>query len=167
MDEILSRTSVREYLPDPVDPIKVEAMLRAAMQAPSAMNQQCWEFITVDDRPLLDSLSKVSPYAGMVSKAPLAFVVLGNKDIMKVPMMWEQDLGACVQNLMLEGVTQGVGTVWIGIAPLQDRMDAISEIFRLPDNMTPFCIVAAGYPMDTPVPKPSRYDPAKVHRNGF
>ncbi len=167
MDEILSRISVRDYLPDPVDPSKVEAMLRAAMQAPSAMNQQCWEFIVVDDRELLDALSEVSPYSKMVAKAPLAFVLMGNRDVMVVPQMWEQDLGACVQNLMLEGVTQGVGTVWIGISPIKDRMDAISDLFDLPENMVPFCIVAAGYPKETPVPKPSRYDPAKVHHNSF
>ncbi len=167
MDEILNRISVRDYLPDPVDPEKVEAMLRAAMQAPSAMNQQCWEFIVVDDPMILRELSDVSPYSKMVAKAPLAFVALGNKALMKVPQMWEQDMGACIENLMLEGVSQGVGTVWIGISPIQDRMDAISRMFDLPKDLIPFCIVAAGYPKEEPVPKASRFDPAKVHHNGY
>ncbi len=167
MDEILSRISVRDYLPDPVDPSKIDAMLRAAMQAPSAQNQQCWEFIVVDDRGLLDSLSDVSPYSKMIAGAPLAFIVLGNTERMKVPHMWEQDLGACVQNLMLEGVTQGVGTVWIGIAPVQERMDSICRLFDLPDNLRPFCLISAGYPKETPVPKPSRYDPSRIHHNSY
>ncbi len=167
MDEIFTRISVRDYRPDPVEPDKVELILRAAMQAPSARNQQAWEFVVVDDRGLIEGLSTASPYAGPVGRAPMAVVVMGDRDRMTVPQMWEQDLGACTQNLMLEARHLGLGTVWIGIAPVQDRMDRISDLLGLPDNMVPFCIVAVGYPREEPVPHASRYDPSRVHRNGF
>ena len=92
MNELFNRVSVRDYMDARVEPDKVDLMLKAAMHAPSAMNQQEWEFIVVDDKDTIRALSKVSPYGGPVAKAPLAIVVLGNRDNMKVPQMWEQDL---------------------------------------------------------------------------
>ena len=108
-----------------------------------------------------------SPYGGPVSKAPMAVVFLGDESRMTVPMMWEQDMGACVENFMVAATSIGLGTVWIGIAPLQDRMDAISDLLSVPEGFKPFCIVAIGHPKEPLAPKPVRYDPARIHRNSF
>ncbi len=167
MNELFNRVSVRDFMEGRVEPDKVDLMLKAAMYAPSAKNQRAWEFIVVDDRDLIQQLSKVSPYAGPVGRAPMAIVILGNRDNMTVPQMWEQDLGACTENLMLAATSVGVGTVWIGIAPVRERMNAISDIFDLTENLMPFAIVAVGYPKETPVPHKDRYDRNKVHHNGY
>ena len=50
MNEIFRRISVRKYTDEPVEPEKIEQILRAAMAAPSAGNQQPWEFNVVRDR---------------------------------------------------------------------------------------------------------------------
>lgn len=47
MNNLFTRVSIRKYQPTPVEPEKLEAILRAAMQAPSAANQQPWEFYVV------------------------------------------------------------------------------------------------------------------------
>ena len=101
MNELFTRVSVRDFIPGKVEKDKVDRILEAAMNAPSARNQQAWEFIVVDDPDYIRELSKVTPYAGPVGKAPLAIVVLGNRDLMSAPQFWEQDLGACTENLML------------------------------------------------------------------
>lgn len=167
MNELFNRVSVREFMDARVESDKVDLILKSAMAAPSAMNQQAWEFIVVDDRSLLDRLAKVSPYAGPVAKAPMAIVVMGNRDRMKVPQMWEQDLGACTENLMLGATSVGLGSVWIGIAPVRERMNAIADMFDLTENLMPFAIVAIGYPISKPVPHDDRFDRNKVHYNGY
>lgn len=50
MNSIYHRVSIRKYQDKPVEPEKIEAILKAAMQAPSAANQQPWEFYVVTDK---------------------------------------------------------------------------------------------------------------------
>ena len=79
-ENIMSRTSVRSYTDMPVEPEKVEMMLRAGMAAPSACNKQPWHFVVINDREILDQIPQFSPYASMVKQAPLAIVVCGCLD---------------------------------------------------------------------------------------
>ena len=72
MNSIFHRISVRKYQDRPVEKEKIEKILRAAMQAPSATNQQPWEFYVVTDKKKLEALSQVHPYAGMTKDAPAA-----------------------------------------------------------------------------------------------
>ena len=74
MNEIFHRTSIRKYLSKPVEDEKIEKLLQAAMAAPSAGNQQPWEFYVVKDKATLKKLSKTSPYATCCAFAPVAFV---------------------------------------------------------------------------------------------
>lgn len=167
MNILFERRSVRDFTGEKVEKGVTEYVLKAAMNAPSAMNQQAWEFLVVDDRNMLNELAKVSPYAGPVSKAPLAVVVLGNRDRMKVAQMWEQDLGACTENLLLGATSAGLGAVWIGIAPIRDRMNAITDLFDLDENLLPFAIVAMGHPKEKTEPHQDRFDPSRIHYNGY
>ena len=157
MNELFTRVSVRDFIPGKVEKDKVDRILEAAMNAP----------IVVDDPDYIRELSKVTPYAGPVGKAPLAIVVLGNRDLMTAPQFWEQDLGACTENLMLSATSLGLGSVWIGVAPVRERMNAISDIFDLTENLMPFCIVAVGYPKEKPEPHKDRFKPERIHHNGY
>ena len=74
MNEIFHRISVRKYEDTPVEPDKIEQLLRAAMAAPSAFNQQPWEFYVVTNRALIEQLSTVTPYAGCAKNAPVVIV---------------------------------------------------------------------------------------------
>ena len=162
-----NRRSVRSYTGDPVPEDLVEQVLQAGLMSASGKAIRPWEFIVVDDPDYIRELSKVTPYAGPVGKAPLAIVVLGNRDLMTAPQFWEQDLGACTENLMLSATSLGLGSVWIGIAPVRERMNAISDLFDLTENMMPFCIVAVGYPKERPQPHTDRNKPERVHYNGY
>lgn len=167
MNILFERRSVRDFTDEKIEKGVTEYVLKAAMNAPSAMNQQAWEFLVVDDRNMLNELAKVSPYAGPVSKAPLAVVVLGNRDRMKVAQMWEQDLGACTENLLLGATSAGLGAVWIGSAPIRDRMNAITDLFDLDENLLPFAIVAMGHPKERTEPHQDRFDPSRIHYNEY
>lgn len=71
MNEIFQRTSIRRFHPRPVETGKITLLLRAAMAAPSAGNQQPWEFYTVTQKETLEKLSACSPYAACLGMAPL------------------------------------------------------------------------------------------------
>lgn len=163
MDVIFNRRSIRRYKQEPVEQEKIEKLLRAAMQAPSAANQQPWEFIVVQEKDTLERLSKISSYAKMAADAPLAIVLLGNEDRMRLQLHWEQDLAAAAQNILLEAAHLGLGGVWLGVAPMEDRMGLISEMFELKDKVKPFCVIPIGYPDNQEHKFIDRFDPEKVH----
>ena len=167
MNTIFTRRSVRKYLDKKIETENIERKLRAAMQAPSATNQQPWEFIVVDERETIDKLAEFSPYAKMLPGAPLAFVVL-EKQGMKAPLFTEQDLGAAVQNLMLQAVEDGLGTVWMGVGRGTERETFLTEMFTLPETVKPFAVLAVGYPQDENANKfTDRYDAERVHWNKY
>ena len=162
MDEIFKRRSIRKYLDRPVEEEKTEKLLRAAMQAPTSGNQRPWEFLVVRDKEALMQLSLTSPFSMAVAKAPLAIVMLGNRDLFRYPEDWEKDLGAATQNLLLEAVSLDLGAVWIGVAPLTECMDNVRSVCALPANIDPFAIVSVGYPVEEKPPI-DRFEPGRVH----
>ena len=145
MNSIFVRRSIREFLDKPVENEKIEQILRAGMQAPSAKNQQAWEFIVVTSQEDKEKVSKMSPFSKLAAKAAVLIILLGNKDKMTVPDKWQQDMGACTQNMLLQIVKEGLGGVWLGVHPTQERIDSLKDIFGLPDNIMPFAVVCFGY----------------------
>ena len=161
MSSIFTRISVRKYEDRHVEPEKITAMLRAAMQAPSATNQQPWEFYVITDKRTLEELSKVSPYAGMTKDAPAAIVSAYRKDCRR-PEYAQIDLSIAMENLWLETAELGLGGVWLGIAPNEERMEKVEEIVRMPDTLRAFAVFPFGYPAESR-PQQDRFDPERIH----
>lgn len=163
MNAIYTRRSVRSFLEKDIEQEKVEKLLRAAMQAPSAWGQAASEFIVVQNREVLGELAKFSPYSGSLTKAPLGIIVLGNLDKMKMPEYIQQDLGAATQNILLEAVELELGGVWYGTMPEEEYMTHVRNMFELPENLVPYSIVGVGYPKrDNANTFVDRYDESKV-----
>ncbi|MDO6353913.1 nitroreductase family protein [Caloramator sp. CAR-1] len=164
MHEIFKRRSIRKYLDKPVAKEDIDDLLRAAMAAPSAGNEQPWEFIVVDDKNVLKRIADVHPYAKMLYEAPVAIVVCGDLNKEKYKGFWVQDCSAATQNILLEATDKGLGTVWIGVYPDDTRVKDISNIFGIPSNVIPLSIVAVGYPAQE-MQEVDRFDPQKIHYN--
>ncbi len=164
MNSIFTRRSIRQFTDKAVESEKVTSLLKAAMQAPSAANQQPWEFLVATDRADIDKLAEVSPYAKPLNTATLAVIVLGDEERFKVPGMWEQDLGAATQNLLLQAVELDLGAVWLGIWPIEERAQFIREQFGIPSTVRPYGVLAIGYPAEGQQNKfVDRYDESRVH----
>lgn len=164
---ILSRVSVRRYVDKPVSPEQVSAILHAAMSAPSGVNRQPWEFIVVDDPELLRQLADKLPYAKMTAHAPIAIIVCGNKDRFldgADNVLWEQDLSAASENILLSAHAIGLGGVWTCIYPHEERMVPVRTILNLPDNLIPFNLIPVGYPERENAPM-DKWHPERVHQN--
>ena len=160
MSLVMKRKSIRQYKDKQVGKEVIEKLLTSAMQAPSANNQQPWEYVVVQERETLDKLSKVSRGAWMLSQAPLCITVIMKQDG-KSPMMAPQDCAASVQNILLEAVNQGLGAVWIGVYPIEERTSQVNEILGIKEH-TAFANIAIGYPKDE-YEISKRYDPKRVH----
>jgi nitroreductase len=161
MNSLYHRVSIRKYQDKAVEPEKIESMLKAAMQSPSACNQQPWEFYVVTDKERLKKLSEASPYAKMTANAPAAIVIAYREDIV-APMMAVQDASIATTQLWLECDNQGLGGVWLGIAPLEDRMKATAEAVGMPPEHKAFAIFPFGYPAEERNQQ-DRFDQSKVH----
>lgn len=162
MNAIFTRRSIRSYTREPVSDGDIDLMLRALMQAPSAGNQQPWEVIVVRDTNKLEKLSGVSPYAEMTADAAVAFVIIANEAGLKYPRFWQQELGAATQNLLLQAAELGLGAVWLGVAPDEERMAYITELFQLPEHLQPFSVVPVGH-SDKKNEWVDRFHMTKVH----
>lgn len=145
---IFTRRSIRRFEDRPVEAEKLDRILKAGMQAPSAHNLQPWEFLVVTEQEKREALSKMSPWAGMVAKAPVAIVVVGyqkNSDMLKY---LPQDLGACTQNILLQIAEEGLGGCWMGFYPDEERVNNVRQCFNMPDDRIPFSVIALGYSQD-------------------
>ena len=163
MNAIFHRVSIRKYKEQEVEQEKVEQMLRAAMAAPSACNQQPWEYYVVTNKNKIEALSKTSPYTGCAKHAPLVFVACYRKEEgIIAPSYQEIDLSASVENLLLEADELGLGAVWMGIAPGIERMEAVRKVLDLPERLNAFAWIPCGYPAESR-PQQDRYEEKRVH----
>ena len=122
LDFICKRRSVRRFQKNPVPDEILEALMKAAMAAPSGNNAQPWEFVIVRDPKIKEELSRVHSWVNMAAEAPAAVVVLGNKS----SEWWQDDCAAATENLLLAAANLGLGTVWCGIK--EDQARAVRKI---------------------------------------
>lgn len=172
IEAIKNRKSVRKFQDRKVEPEKVENILRAAMQAPSGMNGQPWEFVVVDDADILEKMKKFSMGAHALKAAPMAIVVLKKKiikrELMGLSFLSAQDMGACTENLWLQAVEEGLGASWMGVTPDSKSEAMLSELLNLPKDVKAFAVMAIGYPAeDVDMATEMRYDEKRVHYNKY
>lgn len=167
INAILNRRSIRKYQDRAVEPEKLETLLKAAMYAPSAMNEQPWRFLVLDDRTLFPKILKVHPYASMLKTAPLAILLCGDMDLDKTSGNWVLSCSCAAENILLAAYALELGAVWVGVYPEKDRIKAFAELFNLPINIIPFALIGVGYP-DAQIPKqPERFKPERVSLNSW
>lgn len=166
MDSIFSRRSIRKYLPKPVTYNLIENILKAGMNAPSAGDEQPWHFIIINKHGLLQNISEIHPYAKMLKDAPVAILVCGDLNVLKVKDLWIQDCSAASENMLLAAHDLGLGAVWIGVYPAQNLVKEVRNIINIPQHIVPFSIIGMGYPAEEKAGR-LRYDKAKVHNNSW
>lgn len=162
--EILSRRSVRKYTDAPVDDAMIQTALEAAMAAPSARHCDPWHFIVVKEQAGRDALADALPYGQMLRGAAAGIIACGdiNQAHRSELSYLLQDVSAAIENLLLALSAQGLGAVWLGIHPNDDRIEAVKKAFNLPENIIPVSAIALGHPAEFPEAR-TRFDASKVH----
>jgi nitroreductase len=161
---IRTRRSIRTFSDQPVAEALIEQLLAAAMQAPSARNQQPWHFIVIDDRTTLAAIPEFMPNASMAARAPLGILVCGDVALEKSPGYWVVDCAAATQNMLLAAHALGLGAVWTGVYPRQPRIEGLRQLLGLPENVMAHSLVIVGHPAEQPPPQ-DRYRSDRVRRN--
>lgn len=162
MSIIFKRHSVRKFTDEKVQDEIIENLLKAGMQAPSAGNQQAWEFIVVSKAEDKLAISRMHEFAKPAEKASHLIITLGNLNRTRFHRMIDQDLGACNENILLQATQEGLGAVWLGFHPIEDRTLKLKEYLNIPDYCIPFSVICVGYPAAEGDVK-LRYDESRVH----
>lgn len=165
LEAIFTRRSVRDFTNQPVDAETVKTLLRAAMSAPSAGNQQPWHFVVIEDKTILEGVTKFHPYSAMLPHTPLAILVCGDTSRERHKGYWVQDCSAATQNILLAARDLGLGAVWLGFYPVQDRVDGMKALLGIDDDaVIPMALIAIGHTEVKQMPV-DRYDESRVRRN--
>lgn len=167
LEALQTRRSVRKYEKREVSDEVVQHLLSAAMNAPSAANQQPWEFIVITDRVMLETIPLFSPFAGMVAHAPLGILICGDTRNLAAPGFWVQDCAAATQNLLIAAHALGLGAVWTGVYAMNltdGRVTGFIKHCQLPEGVVPLAFVIIGYPAEAPLQQ-NRYTSRKIHAN--
>lgn len=161
---ILARRSIRKYTSQLISEKDVTSMLEAAMAAPSSSNRKPWHFIVVTNRKTLDGLAKVHPHAKMLLDAPLCIAVCGDNTISR--HSWVQDCSAATENLLLAASALGLGAVWLGVHPGEERVNPIRRILKIPKTIVPLNLISIGHPAEEKEPR-TQYDELRVHHENW
>jgi nitroreductase len=115
IEAIRTRRSIRRYTREPVPDDVIAEILKAAMSAPSAGNQQPWQFVIITDRGLCEEIPTFHPYAQMVREAPVAILVCGDLRLESYKGYWQD----CPRRRRIScwPPTPRVGAVWWASIP--------------------------------------------------
>jgi nitroreductase len=167
---IMQRKSVRSYQDKPVQAEDLEKILRAGMAAPSAVNQQLWEFIVINRQDVLRKLGEELPYAKMLIHAHAAIVVCGNLnktfDHNPQSTYWIMDCSAATENILLAVEALGLGAVWTAVYPDARRVESVRRILNLPQTVVPLNAIPIGYPERDEQPK-DKWNKDALHWNNW
>jgi nitroreductase len=162
---MMKRRSVRSWEDKAVPDEIATKILAAAMQAPSARNQQAWQFIVLTDRKVLEEVSKTAPGAKPAERAPLGIIVCGDMSLETATAgYWIQDCAAASMSILIAAYSLGLAGVWTAGYPNMDRANGLAKAVGLPDNVIPLSMILLGYSENRPAPE-DRYKQERVHYN--
>ncbi len=156
LELIYRRRSIRRFARGGLEPETITELLRAAMAAPSAKNEQPWEFIVVTDREALEEMRERHPSGFLAAQCAALFVLFGPAD----RILLDQDLAAATENLLLAAAGLGLGACWLGMRA--ERQPPVKEYLGIPEDMRVVSMVAVGQPAEDKEPR-TNYDESKVH----
>ncbi|MCG8526216.1 MAG: nitroreductase family protein [Opitutales bacterium] len=157
-----TRRSIRKYEEKPVSDDTLEKILKAAMDAPSAFDEQPWHFLVIREQERLKQIPQHHNHSDLVADAAAAILVCTDTTLHKMPEFWIQDCSAASQNILTAAHDLNLGAVWIGVYPTEANVNSLRVHLELPDNIIPFALIALGYP-DEPYPEKENYKSERVH----
>ena len=156
---ILKRRSIRAYTAAPAADIQVQALLQAAMAAPSANDVRPWAFVVVRDPARRRALAETHPWSQMCAEAPAVIVVLGDP---QASDHWIEDCSAATENLLLTAAWLDLGAVWVAVYPHTEREAHVRHALLIPDRLRVLCLLPVGHPAEQKPPR-TRFEASKVH----
>jgi nitroreductase len=164
LEAIFTRRSVRNYTGQELNDEQIHTLLDAAMCAPSAGNAQPWHFVVIRDKSILEEIPKFHQHAKMAKNASAAIVVCGDPSLEKYQGRWALDCSAATQNILIAANAIGLGAVWVGLYPVDERMAGMAKLLNIPEPAIPFSLIPVGYPVSK-AEKADRFKSERLHVN--
>lgn len=164
MEAILTRRSIRKYTDEEIPDSVLKKLITAGCSAPSAGNQQPWQFIIIDQQEIMNKIPSFHPNAKMITKADKALLVCGDLKLEKMKGYWTLDCSAATQNILMAARAEKLGACWLGIYPREERISKMRELLDIPSHVVPFSLISLGYP-DEESHEIDRYQESRVHYN--
>ncbi|NLP36083.1 MAG: nitroreductase family protein [Firmicutes bacterium] len=173
LNVIKSRRSIRKFTEKQLQEEDLQAILEAALFAPSAGNAQPWHFTVVQNKALIDELAQTakdaivaggrSPYQEMAQRedfhvfyhAPTIIIISGNPKAGFI----HADCAAAAQNILLAAEALGLGSCWIGLVMMilhGEQGAAWCKKLEIPAGYEPVHVLALGYKAQAKIPAPER-----------
>ena len=149
VETILTRRSIREYKDTNISDKDLETILKAGQAGPSCADTRDFSFIVVKDNNMLNRMADANGiYADPLRKAASGILVCGdlNRAFEDAKDYWIIDCSIACQNMILAAKDLGIGTCWLGTYPQMERVKALKELFKLPEDIVPHSIISFGYP---------------------
>lgn len=164
---IEERRSLRSYADTPVEPETLEAIIHAAMRAPTAGNMMLYSIIEIDDRKLKDKLAVSCDNQPFIARSPLVllfaadyrrwydlFMHAGAAEdaAMRLPEEGDLMLACCdtliaAQNAVIAAESLGLGSCYIG--DILENYETHRELLQLPRYVLPVTMLCFGYPKES------------------
>jgi nitroreductase len=152
---IEKRRSIRQFEQRAVEAEKIDALVEAALRAPSSRGFNPWRFVVVTDKRLLAELSKAKEHgSSFLAGAPLAIVVCADPAVSDV---WVEDTSIATIFLHLAAASMGLGSCWVQVRKRKHNGETTSEdyvrqILGIPQNLAVESMVGIGYPAEKKAP---------------
>jgi nitroreductase len=160
LDIIKTRRSIRNYEDKIISKDDLKDLLTAGMYAPSAGNEQAWQFVILEGEVLKKYL-KINP--NVPKSAPLGILICRDKDLEKYKELNSSifDCSAAIENILLLAHQKGFGAIWTMV--FDNVKPEIKNLLNLPGHIDPFSFIPVGYSKENIKEIPERYDESKIH----
>lgn len=170
LNGILSRQSVREYDKSrSIEPEKIQDIVRAGMNAPSALGQHAWRFMTMTDHAVLSQIAALKDWWKMLEEASLGIGVM--IDPAAADGLDEEFLvisaAAAAENMLLAAHSLGIGGVYLGTSKKETYYTKLSSALQIPDSLRMIGILSMGYPKETLTDPADRFEDGKWIQEHF
>jgi nitroreductase len=148
LETIKSRRSVRKFENIQVPEEFLEKILEAGRWAPSGLNNQPWRFAVIRDGAIREKFSQLTHYSRIISGSQIVIAVFLDTSVSYDRTKDVQAIGACIQNMLLEAHSLGLGAVWLG--EILKSREQINKILGFDKELELMAVVAMGYPAESP-----------------
>ncbi|MDR2912140.1 MAG: nitroreductase family protein [Alistipes sp.] len=167
-DILKKRRSVRRFESRPVPRELIESLLRLTLTAPSSKNTRSTRFMVVGDPETLGRIARMRDFgSAFLADVPCAVVVAGDNQT----DLWVDNAAISATILQLAAEEAGLGSCWVHVNGRPQRREEpdgptatehLREFLPLPAEWNPLCVVALGYPADSPKPHSEKDDSDKI-----
>ena len=146
IEKILTRRSIRKFKKEPVDEKIINNILEAGRQSPSATNIQPWHFIVLRDQKAKEACS-FGNFNKFTKDAAFIIVGLYKPSEVIIEKLTIMDVTIALQNMVVAGWVQGIGSCWIGAFDEKKLRDTLD----LPEDSEIVGLVPFGIPDENPI----------------